>query len=146
MLTDLKSLTALAVSVCIGIGSMSAGASAVTADIAKKCEALTARAFPPRVPGNPAARGARGTGPAEKSYYSNCVANGGNIPGSPAAPQGIGENTGTDSVPPPLAWVDETPYRPCPASVFMHGRNFCLGTPGRGYSVGPRSRHAERRR
>jgi hypothetical protein len=54
------------------------GASAVTAEIAKKCQALTAQAYPPRIPGNPAAGSANGSAESRHDYFSKCVANGGN--------------------------------------------------------------------
>jgi hypothetical protein len=149
MLANLKSGTAVTVLVCwIAVGSMTGGASAVTAEVAKKCEALTAKAYPPREPGNPAAGSAKGTAPAERSYYSNCVAHGGNIHAggdSGAPPQGPGKNANAGqvvSVAPPVA-LDHSAYRPCPASVGINGRNFCLGLPGRGYSVGLKARHKE---
>ena len=56
VLTNLKIRGVLVVLACIAIGCMTGSASAVTAQLAKECEALTAKAFPPRVPGNPAAR------------------------------------------------------------------------------------------
>lgn len=55
------------------------GASAISADLAKKCQALVAAAYPPRVPGNPAAGSAKGTGESTRSYFNKCVANGGNV-------------------------------------------------------------------
>jgi hypothetical protein len=58
---------------------MKGGASAVTAEVAKKCAALTAKAYPPRVPGNPAAGLAKGTAQSERDYFNKCVANGGNM-------------------------------------------------------------------
>jgi len=64
---------------CIGVGLMTGSASAVTAEVAKKCEVLTARAFPPREPGNPAVGSAKGTGPSQRRYFNECVANGGNM-------------------------------------------------------------------
>jgi len=51
------------------------GAPAVTVEVAKKCAALTAKSFPPRVIGNPAAGSARGAGPERRDYYRKCVAN-----------------------------------------------------------------------
>jgi hypothetical protein len=54
-------------------------ASAVTAEVAKKCDALAAKAFPPRVPGNPAAGIAKGGAQARRDYFNKCVANGGNM-------------------------------------------------------------------
>lgn len=54
-------------------------ASALTAELAKKCQLLTAKAFPPREPGNPAAGSAKGTGPQMSDYYKKCVAADGKI-------------------------------------------------------------------
>jgi hypothetical protein len=66
--------------VCIGVGATINNPSAApSAEVAKKCAALTAKAFPPRVAGNPAAGSARGTGQSEQSYFTKCVANGGNV-------------------------------------------------------------------
>ncbi|WP_398476401.1 hypothetical protein [Tardiphaga sp.] len=48
--------------------------SAITLDVARKCEAATSKAFPPRVPGNPAAGSAAGSGADQRAYYSKCVA------------------------------------------------------------------------
>ena len=74
---NLKFLTALPVLIWIGL--MTIGASAETVEVARKCDALTAKAYPPRVIGNPAAGSAYGTGPSEHDYYQKCVANGGNM-------------------------------------------------------------------
>ena len=63
----------------IFIGPMTGSASAITVEVAKKCQALTAKAFPPRQVGNPAAGSAKGSGKAEQDYYKKCVANGGNL-------------------------------------------------------------------
>jgi len=79
MLTNLKIRGVLVVLACIAIGCMTGSASAVTAQIAKKCQALTAKAFPPRVPGNPAAGSAKGTGQSQRDYFNKCVANGGKM-------------------------------------------------------------------
>lgn len=59
------------------VGPMATGASAITADVAKKCETLMAKAFPPRQTGNPAAGSAKGTAQDQRAYFSKCVANGG---------------------------------------------------------------------
>jgi hypothetical protein len=79
MAANLKFLTALGALIWIGLAAMTNGASAVTVEVARKCNALTAKAYPPRVIGNPAAGSANGTRPAERSYYQKCVANGGNM-------------------------------------------------------------------
>jgi hypothetical protein len=61
------------------VGLMDHSAAAETVEIAKKCNALTAKAFPPRVPGNPAAGSAKGSGQAQREFYKKCVANGGKM-------------------------------------------------------------------
>jgi hypothetical protein len=64
--------------ICIGILAAIGDASAVTsAEVAKKCAVLTAKAFPPRVAGNPAAGSSKGTG--QSGFFNNCVAKGGNV-------------------------------------------------------------------
>lgn len=130
MLANLKSGSALAVLVCVAVGGSASGASAVTAEVAKKCEALTAKAYPPSVPGNPAAGTAKGTGPAERKYFSNCVAHGGNI-SAETDPTTTGDAVAgtvpTDSGGPKVRRKERDTYKPCPASVAFHGRNVCLG-------------------
>ena len=79
MFTNLKIGSVLAVLACIAFGCMTGSASAITAQLAKKCQALTTKAFPPRVPGNPAAGSAKGTGQSQRDYFNKCVANGGNM-------------------------------------------------------------------
>ena len=53
--------------------------SAVTVEVARKCQAFTSKAFPPREPGNPAAGSAKGSGLDQQSYFKRCVANGGRV-------------------------------------------------------------------
>jgi hypothetical protein len=65
--------------ICIILASMPRDALAVAAEVAKKCSALTAKAFPPRVIGNPSAGSAKGSGPAQQAYFKRCVASGGKI-------------------------------------------------------------------
>src|SRR6516165_4559658 len=64
--------------VCIAVGCVNGRASAVTAGVARKCAALTAKAYPPQVPGNPAAGIAKGTVQSKRDYFNKCVATGGN--------------------------------------------------------------------
>src|SRR5215831_14836519 len=51
-------------------GSMTSSASAITVELAKKCGALTRKAFPPRVIGNPAAGSAKGSGVDAQAYFN----------------------------------------------------------------------------
>ncbi len=61
---------------CVGFAE---DASAVSAKVARKCDALTAKAFPWREPGNPAAGLAKGSVRAQRDYFKRCLANGGNM-------------------------------------------------------------------
>lgn len=58
---------------------MPADAGAISVEVAKKCNALLAKQFPPIEPGNPAAGSAKGNGQAERDYFKKCVDNGGNM-------------------------------------------------------------------
>jgi hypothetical protein len=92
MLNNLKPGSMLAALGCIAVGSMTGSASAApTAEVAKKCEILAEKAYPPLVLGNPAAGSAKGTGSSKRSYLIKCLANGGDMddpapPPSPARP------------------------------------------------------------
>lgn len=79
MLNKPKLVGTFAVLICVALASTPHGASAVTADVAKKCSPLTAKVFPPRVIGNPGAGSAKGNGLAEQAYFRKCVASGGKI-------------------------------------------------------------------
>ncbi len=79
MLANVKLWSALIALVWIFIGPMTNRASAETVEVTKKCNALTAKAFPPRVVGNPAAGSAKGGGKVRQDYYRKCLANGGNM-------------------------------------------------------------------
>jgi hypothetical protein len=83
MLAKLRSCFVPAALVCIGVGVTIGNAPAVTVEVAKKCAALTAKAFPPRVVGNPAAGFVTRTGQSQQSYFNNCVANGGSVSEEP---------------------------------------------------------------
>lgn len=54
-------------------------AAAITAELAKKCEAIVSAAFPPRQIGNPAAGSAKGNSKMQREYYNKCVANDGKM-------------------------------------------------------------------
>src|SRR6516162_2384071 len=79
MFAHVKFESALVGLVCIAVGCMNGRASAVTAEVARKCAALTAKAYPPQVPGNPAAGLAKGTVQSKRDYFNKCVANGGTM-------------------------------------------------------------------
>jgi hypothetical protein len=71
-----KRVCALSLLAVIAVGLPTHGALGITAELAKKCQALTAKAFPPRQIGNPAAGSAVGSGRDVSAYFNRCVANG----------------------------------------------------------------------
>jgi hypothetical protein len=75
----LKLASAVVALICLAIWSTTNSASAITLDVARKCDALAYKAFPPSVVGNPAAGSAKGTSQDERNYFGKCVANGGNV-------------------------------------------------------------------
>jgi hypothetical protein len=52
------------------------------AELARKCDALTAKAFPPIEPGNPAAGSTKGSGSQAQDYFRKCIANDGRVENS----------------------------------------------------------------
>src|ERR1700733_1986128 len=49
------------------------------AELARKCDALTAKAFPPIQPGNPAAGSTKGSGSEAQAYFRKCITNDGRV-------------------------------------------------------------------
>ena len=67
------------IGLCLAIGiAAPKPAAAISVELAKKCRALALQAHPYRLPG---VKGP-GTAAAERSYYAECVAKGGNMPQS----------------------------------------------------------------
>ena len=79
MLATLKFYLIRFAIVCIAIALLSDKVSAITVELAKKCNSLTALAFPPKVPGNPAAGSAKGSGKEMQHYFRKCVENEGKM-------------------------------------------------------------------
>jgi len=69
--------------VCAAMLAHTNDASAITVEVARKCQASTSKAFPPREPGNPAAGSARGSGLDQQNYFKRCVTNGGRVDEAP---------------------------------------------------------------
>lgn len=67
-------------------GLMTTEASAITAEVAKKCERLTGKAFPLRQIGNPASGSAKGTSQDQRAYFKKCVDAGGKLEEGNAKP------------------------------------------------------------
>ena len=85
MFALLKRWSARVALIGVAIVPLTGQALAISAEVAKKCNVLTAKAFPPRQAGNPAA-GPVGTGLSVRDYFNKCVANGGNM--DDGGPQG----------------------------------------------------------
>ena len=81
MVIKLKLPAAVIALICIGLFSIPHTASAITVEVAKKCQELTAKAFPPRVVGNPAAGSTKGSGREANTYYKKCVESNSNSDG-----------------------------------------------------------------
>jgi len=64
---------ALVALACIDHLSMTDAAPAISAELAKTCQALTAKAFPPRVICNPASGSEKGSGRGQRAFYKKCV-------------------------------------------------------------------------
>lgn len=79
MPAKLKYGIALIALICLSQVLTKGSASAITVEVARKCGALTDKAFPLLVPGNPAAGRTHGTGQDLRQYFNKCVANGGNM-------------------------------------------------------------------
>jgi hypothetical protein len=73
MVAKTRSPTIFVVVSCVALGATMSNASAISAELAKRCLALTAKAFPPRVIGNPAAGSAKGSGRDQQAYYQKCT-------------------------------------------------------------------------
>jgi hypothetical protein len=87
MFVGSKSSKMTFVVLCSLVGLLPITASAITVEVAKKCNVLLAKEFPPRERGNPAAGSTKGTAQSQRDYFNRCVANGGNMDGDDAKSQ-----------------------------------------------------------
>jgi hypothetical protein len=101
----MKPLNILAVKiVCVALilGAAQHPAVAITAEVAKKCRAMAIKAHPYQLPGK-----GKGTATAERNYFDDCVAKGGNMPddtkgaatATPAQGNSPAQNESTSSPP-----------------------------------------------
>jgi len=84
---QLKRRTTLVAIIILTHALTAQNALAITAEVARKCGELADKAYPPRVPGNPAAGHLNGTSQDVENYFNKCVANGGKPPDG-QAPKG----------------------------------------------------------
>ncbi len=64
--------------------AMPHGAFAISADVARACNALVAKEFPPRQVGNPAAGSTKGSAKDQREFFNKCVENGGKMDSEPS--------------------------------------------------------------
>ncbi len=76
MWTPLRLGIAALLFICVSLPGV---AWAITAEVAKKCQILLAKEFPPRQLGNPAAGSSKGSFQVQREYFNKCVANGGSM-------------------------------------------------------------------
>ena len=79
----LRNLTGGAVVLLSATALVPTDAKAISVEVAKKCNGLLSKQFPPREPGNPAAGSAKGNGQVERDYFKKCTDNGGNMDSAP---------------------------------------------------------------
>jgi hypothetical protein len=79
----LRNLTGCAAALLAATILMPTDAGAISVEVAKKCNGLLAKQFPPIEPGNPAAGSAKGNGQAARDYFKKCTDNGGNMDNPP---------------------------------------------------------------
>ena len=79
MPAKLRSGTVLVAMIGVAYLLATPSASAITVEVAKKCNVVTEKAYPLRVPGNPAAGHKHGTAKEIQDYFNKCVANDGNV-------------------------------------------------------------------
>jgi len=77
---NLQQLIALAFVLAFSAPAMT---SAVTLEVARACDAASAKAFPPKQVGNPAAGSSKGTAKERRDYFNKCVANNGKVDDAP---------------------------------------------------------------
>ena len=75
MVRSLKICAALGLGFAAFVGTAEKPASAITLDLAKKCRALALKTHPYKLPGEKGP----GSAAAERDFYSECVAKGGNM-------------------------------------------------------------------
>ena len=99
MMTTVRTFTAIGVSATIAMGATARPALAISVELATKCRDMALKAHPYKLPGQ-----GPGTAAAERTYYSDCLAKGGNMPD--ATTQNVAPGP---SSPPPAAAPSQAP-------------------------------------
>ena len=77
---NMQKLAGLAFVLTLGLPE---AASAISAEVARTCDAAVAKAYPPKQIGNPAAGSAKGSSKDRRDYFNKCVANNGKVDDAP---------------------------------------------------------------
>jgi hypothetical protein len=81
MLTKMTCGAVLTALICFADLGAATGATAIPAELARKCSALANLAYPLRASHNPASGRQHGSAQAVRHYFNRCVANGGKMNG-----------------------------------------------------------------
>jgi hypothetical protein len=81
MLTKMTYGAALTALICLADLAVATSATAIPAELARKCSTLANRAHPLRVSHNPGSGRKNGSAQAVRDYFNRCVANGGKTKG-----------------------------------------------------------------
>lgn len=87
----MKRMLVLAACCVVVICATQRPAHAITADLAKKCRALSLKAYPYKLPGAP-----KGDAGAERQYFATCISKNGDMP---TPDQGSGQSSSSGASP-----------------------------------------------
>jgi hypothetical protein len=82
---DSRRLAGAAIMIACGTLIGITPAAAIDTALAKQCNGMLAKAFPPAVPGNPAAGSKKGDATQQRAYFKKCVDNNGKMDDAPPA-------------------------------------------------------------
>ncbi|HTV28358.1 MAG TPA: hypothetical protein VMF32_11300 [Xanthobacteraceae bacterium] len=93
-----RTVQLLATTLCLAITVQATAtpAFAISLELARKCRAMALQAHPYKLPGEPGP----GSAAAERGYYDECVANGGNMPENNSSATPGGKTGQSPTVPP----------------------------------------------
>jgi hypothetical protein len=87
MLAKVTCSAALTALICLADLGVATSATAIPAELARKCSALANRAYPLSASHNPASGRKHGSSQAVRNYFNRCVANGGKMKGHGSKPR-----------------------------------------------------------
>jgi len=82
MIVDWNSARVALIVLPAAIAMHPTSALAISVEVAKKCNLLLEKQFPPRQLGNPAAGSSKGSAKDQRDYFKKCVDNNGNMDGA----------------------------------------------------------------